>query len=462
MTESSKAQANSNEAASTLEAVYQSLTSEDDGRVCKDIPDSACRHQPKNVVTHVISLTSTKVADGLIDPKLILSWLMSALGASSFMIGLLVPIREAGALLPQLFTAGALRQMPQRKWAWAAGSFVQGACAAGMALSALFLEAKTAGWVILILLAILAVARSVCSVSYKDVLGKTVSKSMRGRTTGLAASIAAGAVIAYALLLSSGWLERQSLVIGGLLVAGALWIFASVIFASLAEEKGATEGGGNPLTVARENFSLLAKDKQLIRFISVRGLLIATALAPPFMVTLGGESTRGDSLEQSGMGNLLSGLGPLVLASALASLLSSYVWGHLSDRSSRRVLIYSGLFAALALALTAIFHWQDLLQQSIILPALLFILMIAYHGVRLGRSTHLVDMADADNRAAYTALSNTIIGLLLLAGAVFSVIAEYFGLRAVMVVMTAMCLLSSWIALGLNEVQKEVQSDESD
>lgn len=455
MTESSKAQSNSNDTASTLEAVYQSLTSEDDGRVCKDIPETACRHQPKNVVTHVISLTSTKVADGLIDPKLILSWLLSALGASSFMIGLLVPIREAGALLPQLFTAGALRRLPQRKWAWAAGSFVQGACAAGMALSALILEATTAGWAILILLAILAVARSVCSVSYKDVLGKTVSKSMRGRTTGLAASIAAGAVIAFALLLSSGLIEKQSLVIAGLLVAGALWIFASVMFSSLAEEKGATEGGGNPLTVARENFSLLVKDKQLIRFITVRGLLIATALAPPFMVALSGTGESGNGLQQSGIGSLLSGLGPLVLASALASLLSSYVWGRLSDRSSRKVLIYSGLFAALALALTAGFDWQGWLQFSVVLPGLLFILMIAYHGVRLGRSTHLVDMADAENRAAYTALSNTIIGLLLLAGAVFSVIAEYFGLRAVMIVMALMCLLSSWVALGLSEVQQD-------
>lgn len=454
MTESSKAQSNSNETASTLEAVYQSLTSEDDGRVCKDIPESACHHQPNNVVTHIISLTSTKMADGLIDPKLILSWLLSVLGASSFMIGLLVPIREAGALLPQLFTAGTLRRMPQRKWAWAAGSFVQGACAVGMALSALFLAPEMAGWVILGLLAILAVARSICSVSYKDVLGKTVSKSMRGRTTGMAASIAAGAVIAYALLLSSGWLERQNLVLSGLLVAGALWVFASVMFTSLAEEKGATEGGGNPLTAARENVSLLIKDKQLVRFITVRGLLIATALAPPFMVTM-----VGSSLQQGGLANVLSGLGPLVLASALASLLSSYVWGHLSDRSSRRVLIYSGLFAAVALALTAVFDWRGWLEISAVLPSLLFILMIAYHGVRLGRSTHLVDMADADNRAAYTALSNTIIGLLLLAGVVFSVIAEYFGLRAVMIVMTVMCLLSSWIATGLNEVQKEVQEE---
>ena len=42
-----------------------------------------------------------------------------------------------------------------------------------------------------------------------------------------------------------------------------------------------------------------------------------------------------------------------------------------------------------------------------------------HQGVRLGRTTHVVDMADEDSRAAYTALSNTIIGVVLLAGGIF-------------------------------------------
>ena len=63
-----------------------------------------------------MSLTFSKSADGLVDPKLVLSWLMTHLGAPVFLIALLVPIRESGALLPQLFTAGYLRSRPQRKW----------------------------------------------------------------------------------------------------------------------------------------------------------------------------------------------------------------------------------------------------------------------------------------------------------------------------------------------------------
>ncbi|RDX36061.1 MFS transporter [Kangiella sp. HD9-110m-PIT-SAG07] len=432
---------------STVDQVYEAINSGDDGRVCKDIPEQACDHQPKNVSTHVISLASTKVADGLIDPKLILSWLLSALGSSTFLVGLLVPIREAGALLPQLFTAGALRRLPQRKWAWALGSLVQGLSVVGMLLSAIFLNGKTAGIVIVGLLGVLAIARSVCSVSYKDVLGKTVAKSMRGKVTGLAASVASGAVIIFGLILALGEISRMTLVLIALGIAATLWIFASLTFTKLEEASGATEGGGNPLEVAKQNLSLL-KDKQLLLFISVRALLIATALAPPFMVTLNGSG----GIEN--LDSMLGGLGALVLASSLASFLSSYVWGWLADKSSRKVLLLSSVVAMIALAATVILAHYELVTHSIVLPALLFLLMIAYHGVRLGRSTHLVDMANAENRAAYTALSNTIIGLILLTGVGFSAIAQYFGNVVVLGVMAGMCLVAAVLAVGLKEVQE--------
>ena len=79
--------------------------------------------------------------------------------------------------------------------------------------------------------------------------------------------------------------------------------------------------------------------------------------------------------------------------------------------------------------------------------------MIAYQGVRLGRSTHLTDMANADNRAAFTALSNTIVGIVLLAGGVFSLIAAFTGPVPVLALMAAMSVLGGLLALGLDEVQ---------
>ncbi len=428
---------------STVERAYRILTSEDDGRVCKDIPESACHDQPKNFFIHVFSLLLTKAADGFINPKLILSWILTVGGAPAYFAGLLVPVREAGALLPQLFIAGSVRSLALRKYAWALGSLAQGVCAMGMAVSAWLLDGVALGVAIVGLLAILAIARSVCSVSYKDVLGKTVSKSKRGTATGTASSLAAGLIILYAVAISIELFDKSSLVVVGLLLAGLCWLGASGLFLGLSEEKGATEGGGNPLTVAIKNFHSLWSDRQLRLFIITRALLTATALAPPFMVALS------VSTAQTGF----EGLGGLLLASSLATLCSSYIWGRLADRSSRKVLILSGACAGLALALTVAGAYLKFITLPWVLPALLFGLMVSYEGVRLGRATHLVDMASADQRAVYTALSNTIIGVLLLAGGGFSIIAGVYGETAVLLLFAVMSLLSMVFACRLDEVQ---------
>jgi len=427
----------------TTQKAFQAITIDDQGRVCADIPESACNQEPGNFFKHVGALALTKSADGLVDPKLVLSWLMTSLGAPVALIGLLVPVREAGALLPQLLTAGYLRKLQRRKWAWAAGSVVQGLSAAAIGLVAINMTGVAAGWAIVIALAILALARSVCSVCYKDVLGKTIDKSRRGTATGLAGSIASVTVIVYALALSFNLVDRMLLVTGGLFLAGAAWIASGLLFATLQEEVGATEGGKSALKEAWKNFAYLRDDPQLRRFILTRGLLTATALAPPFMIAVGSQAGEG-----------YDKLGFLVLASALASLCSSFVWGRLSDQSSRKVLVFSALVATVILLATSWLAFAGTLSGGYILPVLLFGLMIAYQGVRLGRSTHLVDMADKETRAAYTALSNTIIGLLLLAGGLFSLIAHMYGGEAVLAVMAVMSGLAISAALGLEEVQR--------
>lgn len=82
---------------------------------------SVDRSEARNGCVQAGSLTLTKLADGLIDPKLVLSWLLNALGAPAAAIGALVPIREAGALLPQLALAKKIEENPRRKQFWIAG-----------------------------------------------------------------------------------------------------------------------------------------------------------------------------------------------------------------------------------------------------------------------------------------------------------------------------------------------------
>ncbi|WP_304619611.1 MFS transporter [Paracoccus sediminilitoris] len=396
--------------------------------------------EPRNFLRHVAALSGSKLGDGLVDAKLVLSWLLTHLGAGSVFIGLLVPVREAGSLLPQLFTAGAIGSLPRRKWVWAVGSIVQGLAALGIALAAMVMQGAAAGLAIVGLLAVLALARSACSASYKDVLGKTVGKSRRGSATGIASSIGAAGVIIFALLLLWGPVDRAPLVVGAILLAGAAWVLGGAVFATLAEKPQPREDMLS-LRQSLAQLSLLRRDGQLARFVLARSLLVGTALAPPYLLVLAAGQDADDRQ-----------LGLLVLASALASLLSSWVWGRMSDRSARRVLIWSGAAASVALALAIGLRVAGLAGHATAIAVVLFGLMIAYHGVRQGRSTYLVDMAPDDKRAAYTAVSNLVVGVVILvAGAVSAALAA-LGAPWVIAVFAVASVAGAWVAYGLDEV----------
>lgn len=432
----------------SLADLHQVLVGDGDARLCKEIPDEACREQPRNFAIHVASLSATKTSDGLADPKLVLAWLLAELGAPAALIGLLVPIRESLSLLPQLFTSALIRTLPLRKYVWVVGSITQGICVLGIAGVATALEGAAAGWAIIALLATFALARSACSVSYKDVLGKTISKNSRGTTTGTAGTIAAGVVLCFGVLVTFEVVPLSVTSISSVLaIAGFLWLLAGVLFSTVIEEPGATEGGESAWRRAYEQIYLLREDPQLVRFIAVRGLLTVTALAPPFLLALAGQSEE----------RALASLGPFVIASALASIVSSYFWGRFADQSSRRVLMGSAVGAAALLGLAgAISLWMSAWSgQAAILAALLFALMICYQGVRLGRSTHLVDMADEDVRGAYTAISNTAIGLLLLVGGLFGILADIVGIAPILMIMAVLCAAAGLLAIGLDEVQAD-------
>lgn len=430
----------------TRDRLYELLTGDDEGRICKDIPDSACNQQPGNFLRHVVCLGATKAGDGLSDPKVVLAWLLAGLGAPAWSLGLLVPIREAGALIPQLFVAGAIRRRPVRKWLWTGGSLVQGLAVAGMAVSALTLQGVAAGSAIVSLLLLFSLARSVCSVSYKDVLGKTVARASRGTATGTATTLGAAVVLVYGVLLATGAVERSvTTVSAAMLLAAGLWCAAALLFTGLTEEPGSTEGGGNAWTTAIAQAGLLREDPQLVRFIAVRGLLVALALAPPYLLALA--SREG--------GGFPGDLGFLVLASAGAGLASSYAWGRLSDRSSRQVLMRAALLGSgtlVAAAATSVLG-PGLLSHPALLPGFVFLVMISYQGVRIGRSTHIVDMADEKTRAAYTALSNTAIGLFLALTGALGWIAQSAGESVLLFGLAGMATCGGWLARGLREVQ---------
>jgi hypothetical protein len=144
----------------------------------------------------------------------------------------------------------------------------------------------------------------------------------------------------------------------------------------------------------------------------------------------------------------------MILASGLAAILSGTVWGRLADRSSRGILIGAGALATVVLATVAgALALTGGLGGVAGTAAAVFLLQIAYAGVRIGRKIHLTDMSGDDNRASRTALSNTAIGGVLLLGTGLGALADLVGLAALLGGLAASCALGATLALGLDEVQ---------
>jgi hypothetical protein len=426
--------------------LYELLTNEEDARLCRDIDDRACRESPHNFTYLLASYFLTKLGDAIASPKTTLAWLSTAVGAPAFVLGLLVPIRESGSLIPQLFIGGIIRRLAVRKWVWVAGSVVQGVCIAGIGLVALRLEGLVAGWAILALITVFSLARGFCSVASKDVLGKTVPKRIRGQLNGWSAS-AAGLLtigIGFVLMAPITGIGDTDLIAALLVGAGLLWVLAAAVFSLVAEFPGET-GGGRTATEALAKLSLLRTDAPFRRFVITRALLLCSALSAPFYV----------ALAQGNLGSSATLLGSFVVAAGLASLLSAPVWGRFADRSSRRVMFVAALLTSGIGLLTFAAHALSpgLSRTTWFLPLAYFTLSIAHSGVRVGRKTYVVDLATGNKRTDYVAISNTIIGVVLLMVGSVGVLAPLIGNHGVIALLSLMGLAGAVLGSGLPETQ---------
>jgi len=372
-----------------------------------------------NFIVIVLTTLFTKTGDSLANPKVTLTWLMIAIGAHPAAIALLVPIRESGSLIPQILFAPFVERQHHLGWVYRWGTAIQGLSMVAIAMTALWFDAQVAGWIILVLLTVFSLARCACSLASKSILGELIVKRLRGQTAGWAAS-AAGLItlLSGALFMMISGQESQTAMVLLVLFAASAWAVATVIFSGLhepARETTARGRGASKGIMSRLLFPL-QHDTGFRWFVVTRVLLMSSALVAPFYILLAGSSDAG-----------LISFGALLIASGLASLVSAPVWGRFADFSSRRVLMIASLLVVLLGAITAVLWLIDRQFFSAVwtVPILYFGLELAHQGVRIGRKTYLVDLANDDNRVDYIAVSNTLIGLALLpVGAVAGLLAS--------------------------------------
>jgi hypothetical protein len=432
---------------SPIERAVAHLLDVDEAAV-ERLPVEIADEVPGNAAKQVAALALQKAGDLVVDPRTVLAWVLTSVGAPSAVLGLLVPVRESGSMLPQALIAPAVRRRAVRKWIWVAGAGGQCLAVGAMAVLAATTDGALAGWSILGALAIFAVARSLASLTSKDVLGRTMPKGTRGQVTGLATVASGGVAITLgAALRVFGGEDAQVGTLAILLGAGALaWAAAGTVFATIKEtpsdDPSAEEDDG---AHANSALALLRDDAPFRRFVVARTLLLVSALSPPFVIAL--------ATEQGGAG--LRGLGPFLMSSGIAALLGGRFWGNLADRSSRLTMMFAaGAASGVIVCLLVVLQVEAVREIELVYPMAYLLLALAHTGARVGRKTYVVDLGEGDRRTNYVAVSNTAIGvLLLLTGGLTAAIAT-LGVEVALATLAGLGLVGVVVSRTLPEVSQ--------
>jgi MFS family permease len=236
----------------------------------------------------------------------------------------------------------------------------------------------------------------------------------------------------------------QRVFVGLLAGAAGLWIVAAAVYARVDEEPGETDGGGNAFGEALRRMRLLVEDRAFGMFVVVRALLLCSALSAPYYVLLARQHS----------GGFTGKLGLFIVAGGLASSLSAPLWGRLADWSSRRVMgVAAVVTGVLGMVVFIAETWIPVLGGAVgFYPMVYFVLMVAHSGVRLGRKTYVVDLAQGNRRTDYVAVSNTVIGVILLVLGSLGALAQAFSVPIVVLVLSMLGLFGAALSRWLPEV----------
>ncbi|MGD8621134.1 MAG: MFS transporter [Anaerolineales bacterium] len=431
---------------SPMERRYAFITEDEQGDVCSDLPEEACSEAPQNFFLNALNGAFTKLGDQLGSPELVLPWLLDALGTPASITGFLSPIRRAGALLPQIVVSGRIREFAIRKWFWLFGGLFFSIAFVLMVPVSLFMQGTAAGLMILALLGIGSLSRGFSSVAFKDVLAKTIPPGRRGTLLAIRATVGGLLALAAGFILRTYFQGTRDIrtIIFLVGASGALWLLGVALIIFIKEQPGATEGARNALQEARAGIKLLRENNAFLRYVLARTFLLSIELSLPYYALYARRFADGNA----------SDLGVFIIASSLAEVISSPIWGRLSDRTSRWVMISSGLLAALTGLYALALGWLGGKSINIYLLGIA-VTMIGFSraGERLGRKTYLVDGAPEVERPLYISSSNTIIGVLTLVAGGLGFVAQEAGLRILLAILVALAIIGSAISFSMPEAE---------
>jgi len=427
------------------------------------------RDNRRNFTLGVINGALFRIGDIFIDTEMVLTWLLSQLGATNSLIGFVWPLRFGASFLLQMLVSGYVERQPYKRPLYRTMSIFR--CAVLLIFALLVaLVPVDSPWLTVAFFAALtlfSLGAGLVSVPFMDVVGKVIPPRRRGAFFGQrmfwGGSVALGGSVIIGFLLSEP---------GGLhfpLNVAVMFVLASIFYGLTAWSwilvkeppsplpATAQQGVVDPIVAQfRRGFQALEENVVYRRYVWVRLALIVAGWAGPFLVVYA----------QRELGIAAGLLGLYLGVRTAGGIFSNLLWGRISDGvGNRKLIIVTTAVGAATPILALAFGWlHSAAPASTVWLSYAFALVFLAAGMfgpgsAMGLTNYLLDVASDEQRPLYLAFTNTLFGLARFIGMLGGLIVDWAGFNVLFGAAATFYLIAFVLSIRLAEPRDQLNQE---
>jgi MFS family permease len=384
----------------------------------------------------LISGVLFSIADSLMDPTLVMVAFLSNLTTSPILIGLVVPLRNGGWFLPQLYVSTFLQSRPYKKPFYGAMAVVRALTWGCMAASLAWINDHVLLLTLfLILFAINSLVAGFGGLSYMSIFAKAIPPQRRSEFyaaqlgIGGLFGIGGGLLVRAVLRADSSLAFPQNFLLLFGMAFGLAILSLLVYFQTVEPPDNQVPRGTTLRSQLRKARRVLATDLTYQAFLKLRMALMISGMATPFYLVW--------ASQHFGLTADWVGLSLTVLVAA--TTISYMLFGYFSRRgiSNQAIItiatVASLLMSVLILILMLIGTFWALkpLTAGLCLLLVFILSSIREAGINVTATALLLDLAPIMRRPLYVGLTHSMLGIVLLvtvAGGIIVAVAGYMVL----------------------------------
>jgi len=426
------------------------------------------RDNRRNFTLGLINGALFRIGDIFIDTEMVLTWFLSQLGASNFLIGFVWPLRFGASFLLQMLVSGYVERQPYKRPLYRTISIFR--CAMLLIFALLVVLVPVGPWLIAAFFAALtlfSLGTGLASLPFMDVVGKVIPPRRRGAFFGQ--RMFWGGLVALGGSAIIGFLLSEP---GGLrfpLNVAVMFVLASIFYGLTAWSWILIKEPPSPLPATaqqgvvgqvvaqfRRGFQTLEENVVYRRYVWVRLALIAAGWAGPFLVVYA----------QRELGIAAGLLGLYLGVRTAGGILSNLLWGRISDGlGNRKLIIATTAVGAATPILALMFGWLDSAAPAstawlTYAFALVFLAAGMFGpGSAMGLTNYLLDVAPDEQRPLYLAFTNTLFGLARFMGLLGGLIVDWAGFDILFGAAAIFYLIAFLLSIRLAEPRDQLNRE---